>query len=368
MAVVGQLSARRAARVGLVLFAVGAGTALLVSRLTPLGSVPYARYWTGAPLVVAALGAMLAAVVAVEEGPTALRRRAFGWRHAVAAILAVAALVGVVAAGIGWLDRGSDRPLTASTQSVLPVFAQAEAAAPTAPRVLILRGDGGTVRYALTRGAGGPRLGDADVAARHTPAAARRALTAAIADAAAGRNKALDELASLGISLVVVPTTSGGPNGDTSLQRLADVDGLARVPATSTVVFRLTRPTGELVVYDGVPAQAVAAGRPLPTTAAPNPLSATPGHGDVALPPASGGRRLLVLAEPHSASWRATLDGRRLERTTAYGWAQAWWLPPEGGHLVVEHLGGHRHTLVLVEGALVLLALLLCLPSRGRQR
>src|SRR5207302_2043798 len=93
MAIVGQLSARRAARLGLVLFTVGAGAALLVSRLTPLGSVPYARYWTGAPLVVASLGAILAAAVAAEDGPAALRRRALGWRHAGAAMLAVGAVL-----------------------------------------------------------------------------------------------------------------------------------------------------------------------------------------------------------------------------------------------------------------------------------
>ena len=67
-----------------------------------------------------------------------------------------------------------------------------------------------------------------------------------------------------------------------------------------------------------------------------------------------------MLAEPRSRSWRATLDGQRLERATAYGWAQAWWLPSNGGRLVVGHVGGHRHTLVVLEGVLVLLALLLC--------
>jgi len=366
MAVVGQLSARRAARAGLVLFGVGAAAALLISRLTPLGGVARARYWVGAPLLVASLGAIVAAVIAAEDAPAALRRRAFGWRHVGAAILALAAMVGVVTAGVGWLARGSDRPLTASTRSVLPVFAQAEAAAPTSPRVLVLRGDHGTVRYALIRGAGGPRLSDADVAAGHVPAGARRAVTAAIADAAAGRAKALDELSSLGVSLVVVPNS--GANGDATLARLADVDGLARVPATSTVVYRLTRPSGELVLYDADAAQAAAAGKPLPETADPHALAATPGHTDLTVPPASNGRRLLVLAEPRSGSWRATLDGHRLERATAYGWAQAWWLPAAGGRLVVDHVGGHRHTLVLIEAVLVLLALLLCLPSRGRQR
>ena len=112
----------------------------------------------------------------------------------------------------------------------------------------------------------------------------------------------------------------------------------------------------------------LASGKPLPNSVVPRPLAATPGRADVAMPPATDGRRLLVLAEPRSTSWRATLDGHRLVRTTAYGWAQAWWLPAGGGKLVVEHVGGHRHTLVLVEGVLVLLALMLCLPSRGRQR
>jgi hypothetical protein len=363
MAVVAQLSARRAARVGLVLFAVGAGAALVVSRLTPLGSIPYARYWTGAPLAVAALGAILAAVVAAEEGPGALRRRAFGWRHAGAAILVIAAIAGIVVTGLGWLVRGSDRPLTASTTSVLPVFAQAEAAAPTAPRVLVLRGDHGTVRYALIRGAAGPRLGDADVLGEHSPAAARRALSAAIADAASGRDKALDELAALGVSLVVVPEAA-----DATLTRLADVDGLARVPATSTVVYRLTRPAGELLIYDGLSAQAVVAGTPLPSGVAAKALAVTPGHADLALPSATGGRRLLVLAEPRSADWHATLSGHRLQRATAFGWAQAWWLPADSGRLRVDRAGGHRHDRLIVEGVLVLLALVLCLPSRGRQR
>jgi len=57
-----------------------------------------------------------------------------------------------------------------------------------------------------------------------------------------------------------------------------------------------------------------------------------------------------------------------LEKTTAYGWAQAWRLPPSCGRLVVERVGDDRHTLLNPEGVLVLLALLLCVPSRGRQR
>lgn len=368
LAIAAQALTRAAARVGFVVFSVGAATALVVSRLTPLGPVPYARYWAGVPLLVAALGALTAALVAADEGPGSLRRRAFGWRHAVAAALAAAALVGVGVTAVGWLVRGSDRPLTASTGSVLPVFAQAEAAAPTAPRVLVLRSNNAAVHFALIRGADGARLGDADLAPRHQSSAARSALAAAVADAAAGRAKAYDELAALGISLIVVPDETDGSQPDATLARLGDVDGLARVPATSTVVYRLTRPTGELVVYDGPAASAAAAAAALPTAVAPHALAADAGHANVSVPPSSDGRRLLVLAEPRSRSWRATVDGHSLQRASAYGWAQAWWLPSSGGRLVVEHVGGHRHLFMVVEGVLVLLALLMCVPNRGRSR
>ncbi len=38
--------------------------------------------------------------------------------------------------------------------------------------------------------------------------------------------------------------------------------------------------------------------------------------------------RTLVLAEPASAGWQATLDGAPLERRTIDGWAQGFDLPP----------------------------------------
>jgi len=361
--VVAARSARTAARVGLLLYAAGVVAALVVSRLTPAGVVPDARYWTGALQAAAALGAVMAALVAADAGPGALRRRAFGWRHAAAALIALAAVVGVLTAGVGWLVRGSDRPLTSTTGSVLPVFAQAEAAAPTAPRILVLRSTGGAVHYALLRGPDGLRLADGDVAPTRTPRPARTALAAAIADAAGGRGRALDELASLGVSLVVVPTDTEG-----TLARLADVDGLARVPATSTVVFRVSRPAGELTVLSGADAVAASTNAPMPPSAQPVALAATPGHARERLAAQTSGRRLLVLAEPRDRAWRATVNGQVLAPTTAFGWAQGWWLPPSGGSLVVARHGGHRHALVVLEGLLVLLALLLCLPARGRQR
>ena len=361
-AVIAVASVRVAARIGFVLFLVGVAGALMVSRLTPSGAVSDARYWTGPLLVVAGLGALTGAVVAADEGPRALRQRAFGLRQAAAAVLAVAIAVGIATCAVGWLVRGSAGPLSASTRSVLPVFAQAEAAAPTAPRILVLRSAGGAVHYTVLRGSDGLRLGDADVAPIPTANAGPRPIATAVADAAAGRARALDELAALGVSLVVVPTDSDG-----ELSRLAGVVGLARVPATSTVVYRVSRPAGELVVLRDAQARAAMAGATLPTAARPQPLPASPGRARVSVSDAVGADRLLVLAEPYSGHWHATLAGRPLTPARAYGWAQAWRLPDAGGSLRVWRDSGARHFLLIVDAIVVGLALLMCLPSRGRQ-
>jgi GT2 family glycosyltransferase len=362
-AVVALTSPRVAARVGFLMFTLGVTGALVVSRLAPAGTVTDARYWTGPLLVIAALGALTGAVVAADEGPRALRQRAFGVRHAAAALLAVAAVGGIATCAVGWLVRGSAGPLSASTRSVLPVFAQAEAAAPTAPRILVLRSAGGAVHYTVLRGPDGLRLGDADVTAVPAAGGGPRPLAAAVADAAAGRARALDELAGLGISLVVVPTDSDG-----ELSRLAGVVGLARVPATSTVVYRVSRPAGELVVLRDADARAAASGPTLPAAARPQPLVASPGSARVSVAAAPGTERLLVLAEPYGNRWHATLSGHPLTPTRAYGWAQAWRLPDAGGTLRVGRDGGARHLLLVVDAIILGLALLMCLPSRGRQR
>jgi hypothetical protein len=361
-AVLALTSSRVAARVGVLVFTVSVGFAVLVSRLTPTGVVTDARYWTGPLLTAAALGALVGAVVAADEGPGALRRRAFGLGQAAAAVLAAGFVAGVLTGSVGWLARGNARPLSASSSSVLPVFAQAEAAATTAPRILVLRSVSGAVHYTLLRGPDGLRLADADVAAVAGSSAASAALATAVADGAAGRSRALQELAALGVTLVVVPADSQG-----ELNRLAAVDGLARVPATSTTVYRVSRPAGELVVLHGADAHAAAASSPLPSTARPQPLTASPGAARLTLPPADLGDRLLVLAEPHSSHWRATLAGHRLTPTRAYGWAQAWALPADGGVLRVSRDDDHRHAWLLVQLAVVGVLLLLCIPSRGRQ-
>jgi len=309
---------------------------------------PGSRYWAGGLLVAAGLAFLAAVAVAAAETPYVLRSSAFGWRQPGAAVLALAMVVGLAVTGVHWLGRSgvaAAGTVRSGDDSVLPVFAVAAAEAPTTPRVLSLRADADAVHYALLRGARGQVFGDADVAAgTGASGVAGRALANAVRNLAAGRPEAAGQLASFGITLVVVPADAGG-----ALARIGQVPGLARVPATSTVVYRTSVPAGELTVV-GPRAQPV-------------PLPAAGGHAATTLPAGSVGR-LLVLAEPYSSRWRATLDGHALPATHAYGWAQAWTLPANGGRLVVERTGDSRGLWLGLEFALFALALLLCIPAR----
>jgi hypothetical protein len=350
-----------ATRLGMASFLIGVGAAVAVSRAAGVAAAPGSRHWTGGLLLVAATGLLVAVVTAAEETPRALRTAAFGWRQPAAAVIGVALVAASVVVGAHWLARsdvGAPGTVRAGGPGVLPVFALASAQAPTVPRVLALTADHDAVHYTVLRGAAGLQLGDTEVGPFGSDAsAASRSLQAAVRDAAAGRPVAAGELAGFGVTLVVVPDVSG------ALGRLASVPGLSRVPATDTVVYRAALPAGELAVLAGADATLAAGGAPLPAQARPALLPAGAGRADTTVP-AGPADRLLVLAEPVSSHWRATLDGRPLTPALAYVWAQAWRLPAASGRLVVRRSGDSRSAGLLVELAVVAVLLLLCLPAR----
>jgi hypothetical protein len=131
-------------------------------------------------------------------------------------------------------------------------------------------------------------------------------------------------------------------------------------------VWRNEIPTGELVVLGPGDAAAAAAGDGLPVDARPRPLATASGASTAPVPAGRGGR-LLVLAEPRSARWHARIDGSDLAATTAYGWAQAWWLPTGGGRLHLSRAGDSRGWWLVVQLVAVGVALLLAVPVRSRR-
>jgi hypothetical protein len=155
-------------------------------------------------------------------------------------------------------------------------------------------------------------------------------------------------------------------NGAAALRRIDDIDGLDRVPTSGALVWRSQVPTGELVILGPRVATTVRDGGELPADAQPHPLDASRGRSHASVPAGADGR-LLVLAEPASSHWRATVDGKRLPSTTAYGWAQAWRLPRGGGQLALGRTGDHRTLWLSLELVAVAVAALLSVPVVGRR-
>lgn len=327
-----------------------AGTAggVLVARVTaaPLGGGIHAPVWPGVPTALAGAGLVLAAVVAVDGLFDRLTGHSFSWRQPAAVALSAAAAGVPVLAAASWVGGAGDTLLDRRGPSVLPAFVAAAVAGPGRPGALVLRSaSDGTLGYAELRSAGST-LGESDLA----PSGGSTArLTGLVRDLAAGRGGGVAErLSAAALGYVYAP-----PPADAGLtQALDGAAGLSRVAAGPGVrLWRVLATTGRLNL--------------LPLAGQPTVLAAGTTGARTVLPPGPPGR-LLVLAEPAERGWRATLDGRPMPRRTAYGWAQAFAVPPAGGRLVVGYDGSsRRHWLV---GQAVLLAGLLLLAAPRARR
>ncbi|MBC7679765.1 MAG: hypothetical protein H7233_12375, partial [Pseudorhodobacter sp.] len=83
------------------------------------------------------------------------------------------------------------------------------------------------------------------------------------------------------------------------------------------------------------------------------------------VPPGAVGR-LLVLADAVDQGWQARVDGHRLTRRTAWGWAQGFEVPAAGGYLELRHEQGVRRAALLSQAGLLALVAVLSVPGRRR--
>ena len=95
------------------------------------------------------------------------------------------------------------------------------------------------------------------------------------------------------------------------------------------------------------------------------PVAGPNAHVDTTVP-AGGAGRTLVLAQPTSARWQATLNDLSAPPVNRAG-LQAFTLPAGGGHLVVRAVDD-RHRLLLVQGIGFIIIVLLALPIGRRRR
>ncbi len=340
---------------------VGYVAAVLLSRLTVDGS----PVWPGLALQVAALGVLTAALVAANGARTQLARTSFGGRQVLAAVVAVLAAAAPVLAAGTWLVRGADDPLRRDTSESLPAFARAELVASPGLRALVLapRPDG-SLGFALTLGDG---LGLEDAGLRSTDTQ-RAALAAVVADLASPRGSdAAEALATRAVRYVAVRRPSASLTSTLDAQA-----GLVRRTAGDTVLWQVVAPAARLSLLPSSTAQRALAGDrgPAPDvlrTGRPTALKAGPEGADLTLAPGDEGR-LLVLADAVDERWQATLDGQELSRRTAWGWAQAFAVPADGGRLVLRYDQSRRHTGLLAQGVVLLSVLVLSAPGARRRR
>ncbi len=306
-------------------------------------SVDGARVWPGPALQLAAAGLLVAAVVGGEGLRGRLQREAFGARQLLAGGVAVLAAVTPVLLGAGWVVRGADGPLRRDAAPALPAFARAELAEQPGVRALVLQAaPGRPLRYAVVGGQGA-RLGDAPDASR---------LGGVVADLASGRG-GVPALSTRAVRYVAVRGSSPA--------LVATLDGQAGlVRRGQGSLWQVSAPTSLLLVLPPAAAAAARLGDPGPDpdllrTSPPVPVGRSLGPG-----PAG---RLLVLARPAGRGWTATLAGRPLRGVPAWGWAQAFVLPPTGGRVVVRHDEGHRGLLLAGQALLLVGAAVVAGPG-----
>ncbi|MDT7537632.1 MAG: hypothetical protein QOI82_1217 [Actinomycetota bacterium] len=318
----------------------------------------------GVSLQVAAAGVLGAALVGGNELRTRLADSDFGWRQLTAAVVVVAAAVTPAAAAVSWVARGADGPLHRGQSAVLPAFARAELAATPGLRALVVTPSGVGVAYELTS-AGGDVLGTGDL-----PLAATQSdtLDRIVADLLATRGSdAAEALATRAVRYVALPA---GPSAARYAAALDAQSGLSRRASGRTLLWRVVAPTARLSLLRPGMAAAALRGDRGPTrellrVAPPATLPARQESAHTRVPAGPPGR-LLVLADSAARGWQASIDGRPLDRRTAWGWAQAFVVPTSGGALVLSYDQSPRHR--ALAGELLALAVVLVLAAPAARR
>lgn len=357
----------RAARHGAALagWAV-AGVGLLGALALVAGEPGGLPVWPGTALQVAAGGLLLAALVAADGVRTRLARRNFGWRQVTAVLVAVGAAATPVLAGTAWLVRGADDPLARGLRPVLPAFAQAEVRDEPGLRTLVLRPSGTTTSYALVAGER-LELGDAD-----TPSSAGQlaSLDAVVADLLSpSGSDAAEALATRAVRYVALLP---GPDRDALALVLDAQAGLTRRTTGDVLLWQVLAPTARLSLLPPAAAEAALRGdrgpsRDLLRTDVPRRVDTDREAASDVIGSGPPGR-LLVLAEAADPGWTATIDGRELPRRTAWGWAQGFEVPEEGGRLRLVREQAGRRAVLAGQVMIVVVVAVLAAPGARRRR
>ncbi|WP_406861262.1 glycosyltransferase [Streptomyces sp. HUAS MG47] len=309
--------------------------------------------WAGPATLVYGAALLAAGMIGAEGGRTRVAAHGFGWRQPVAALVALAAALGPLAAAAGWMIGGADGPLTRRDPVQVPAFVAEESGTRDQPRTLVLGGASpGEVQYALVRGSGGV-LGDAELA---TTGGGDPRLDKVVAHLVAGSGAdQTDQLSGFAIRYVLV--RDGAPrqmsrvlDATPGLSRLSQLDGSA--------LWRVDRQVARATIVP--PARGDEPVEPLPVAS-----DRVEAHTKI---PSGPDGRILRIADRADDGWTATLDGKPLTKTTVDGWAQGFELPADGGRLDLTYEAPLTHTVwVWAQAFLAVVLLVLALPGRRRE-
>jgi GT2 family glycosyltransferase len=356
---------RRHALAGCWIAGGGLVAAVVLSRLVV--AVPghdAVRPWPGIATALVGAGLLVASLVGAEAAVPRLRRMSFGWQQPVAAAtLALAALV-PVAAGVTWLVRSADGPITTGGARVVPAFVRASMDAPARPRVLVLRPSADeSVHYALLRDPNDPSIGQRQLA----PAPDQRsALSRTVQHLVSGSGSgAAGQLSTYAVRWVIVAPS---PARHQLAARLDRAQGLTRSPTRAAALWTVLPRGSHLSLLSRPPAQTATNGL-TPTARSGRtgkPLPSTPAGASTRIRPA-GHPRVVALAEARSDGWVATLSGQQLHRVAVDSWAQGFRVPAgAGGRLKIHHDPGSRTAWLWAELALTALCVFAAVPATRR--
>jgi GT2 family glycosyltransferase len=329
--------------------------------------------WSGTGIDLLAIAALVAALHGLDGLGARLSRYRFGWRQLLLAPLAALAVGATVATAVLLAWHPADGPVRRSA-AVLPAVAVDQATGPAGARTLILTPTGSAVGYRLW----GAELGDPALTLPLPPAepltqAAAGQLVNGAADVSS--NSAAQSLLQLGIGFVVAVR----PVPADLEQQLDTTAGLTRLGENGTYsLWRIEAvvPTGGAAAATSVAGAPSPAGHPQPAARVrlldatgrlvqDVPVAGPNARVHTTVPAGSAGRQL-VLAQPVSTTWRATLNDLPLRPTTVGG-QQAFDLPATAGTLVVTSVDD-RHRLLMVQGIGLVVVFLLALPLGRRRR
>jgi len=307
--------------------------------------------WPGFALLLM-LGAAVVAAAGVADGVLhRLGGASFGWRQPLVAVLAVATVLTPVLAAGWWLLAAGPGLLHRDRPVPLPAFMADAQRSATAPRTLVLSGQGNGLSVHLSRGPG-MYIGQ-DAVAPEPPRDLTRLAARLVSEPSP---QDVSALATYGVGYVLLIAGDGD-----QVSAVDGAPGLVRSSAgalSGATAWRLDADPGPVRLQE----RAGAAGG-LEAQALPSDGGSVRTHVDPA--GAAAGQRILTLGEQADSGWEASLDGDTLEPRTAHGWAQAFTVPATGGDLVVEHRGPRPWW--LGEQAVVLaLALVMAAPGRRR--